>query len=182
MSPWSTCSHPSQSSQSHHVDSLSAGWEIWRRRSHVIAKHLLSDLRAINSVLLSITSQFVWSRFRQMEDLDHMSPRNTCSSTSVIPIAHVLSIALSARFEQSGNEDDLMNSIKCLNETGCLLPLDHPQRATALASTLLRLCEFRPQHESRGLTCKAFVLFEEAANHSFASAKVRFQAAVQWLR
>jgi len=112
----------------------------------------------------------------------HVTAKHLLFNLAVIPIAHVLSIALSARFEQSGNEDDLMNSIKCLNETDSLLPLDHPQRATALASTLLRLCEFRPQHESRGLTCKAFVLFEEAANHSFASAKVRFQAAVQWLR
>jgi predicted metal-dependent hydrolase len=43
------------------------------------------------------------------------------------------------------------------------------------------LCDITPKSdESLRMTSEAFALFKHAANHSFASAKARFQAAVRW--
>ena len=102
-----------------------------------------------------------------------------------IPIAlpHNLANSMSTRFGQSRSKDDLRDALEYLSEAKAILPTEHPGHATAgsdLALLLLMSCDTPESDEGLRMKSEAFALFKHAANHSFASAKARFQAAVRW--
>ena len=98
---------------------------------------------------------------------------------------HNFATTMSTRFQQSGNKDDLLDAAKYVSEARDLLPTSHPYQSTFgfhLAFILLIQCDIVELDESRHMMIKAFELFEHAANHSPASARDRFDAAVRWAR
>ena len=96
--------------------------------------------------------------------------------------------ALFTHFEQSESRsnDDLLDAAKYLSEAKDILPIEHPRQSivgSSLASILLVQSDIvSKSDESLRLITKAFELFEHAADHSSASAKIRFDAAVIWAR
>ena len=134
-------------------------------------------------------------RFEQlggMEDLDEaitchcqtlaLRPRGHPGRSSTL---HNFAGIMSTRFKQSGSKDDLLDADKYVSEAKNLLPTGHPFQSRLgfhLASILLMQCDIVELDERVHMMTKAFKLFEHAANHSPASARDRFDAAVRWAR
>ena len=80
----------------------------------------------------------------------------------------------------------MLGAVKYLSEAKNILPTGHPLQSTTesyLASISLIQCDNASKlDESLCMMTKAFELFEHAADHSPASAKDRFDAAVRWAR
>jgi len=144
---------------------------------------------SLNNLASAVATRFGQSG--RMEDLEEaISYRR--EALALCPHGHPdrsaslnnLAGSLWTRFEQSRNKDDLLDSLKYLSEAKTLLPIDHPRHTIVGTSLASFLCYFIPKSDgSLSLsTSKAFDLFKQAANHPFASAKARFQAAVQWAR
>ena len=137
----------------------------------------------------------VQTRFDQLGRIEDLEEAITChrEALALFPHGHPdrsaslnnLATSVFTRFQHSGNKNDLQDAVKYLSEAKALLPIDHPLHAqigSNLASKLLKLCDIVPQSDDGLHTYKAFDLFKHAASHPFASAKARFQAAVQWAR
>jgi tetratricopeptide (TPR) repeat protein len=135
-------------------------------------------------------------RFEQLGRMEDLEEAITChhEALALRPHGHPdhssslnnLANVVSTRFEQLGRIEDLLDAVKYLSEAKTILPTEHPNHAafgSSLASKLLMQCDNVPKSdESVHIMSKAFDLFEHAANHTFASAKTRFNAAVQWAR
>ncbi|KAJ3996663.1 CHAT domain-containing protein [Lentinula boryana] len=96
-----------------------------------------------------------------------------------------LAMIIVQRFEQSGDEGDLKKALELITNAEEELPADHPKHTdirVALATVLLRLhsIDTSDNHDS-DYPSKAFNLFENAVNHSSASVKARFTAALEWI-
>ena len=174
-------------------------WRIWKRRSHVTVKHLLSDLTAIPIVqILSLTSPMMRS-LAIWEDSEEwmifLEEAITChrQALALRPHGHPyrssslynLANAVSTRFKQLRITEDLEDAVKYLSEAKHILPTDHPFQLTvgsSLASIHLIQCDIVPKSDKNLYKTKAFELFDHAANHSPASAKDRFHTAVLWAR
>ena len=138
----------------------------------------------------------VSTRFQQSGETNYLEVAITCHREAVALCPHDhpdrsgflsnLADAVFARFEQSESRDDLLDAHKYLSEAKGILPTEHPSHARigrGLALILLKQCDIVPESdETLHMTSKAFDLFEQAANHSFSSAKARFQVAVKWAR
>jgi len=136
----------------------------------------------------------VFSRFGQLRRMGDLEEAITChlEALPLHPHGHPrrssslshLGAAVFTRFEQSGSKDDLLDAHKYLSEAKTILPTEHPSHVTAgrgLAFMLLKLSDIVPKSdESLNMISEAFTLFKHAASHSFASARARFQTAVQW--
>jgi tetratricopeptide (TPR) repeat protein len=115
-----------------------AGWRIWRRQSHVTAKHLLSALMAIpdRSSSLNNLANAVSTRFEQLGRMEDLEEAITChrEALALRPHGHPyrssslsnLANAMSTRFGQSGSKDDLLDALKYLSEAKTILPTEHP--------------------------------------------------------
>lgn len=94
---------------------------------------------------------------------------------------HNLAGAISTRFEHLGRVEDLEEAITHLSEAEASSPTDHPLHVMIrrhLAAHYLALYNLNPSLDHYLTT--AFTLFGSAANHTTASLKVRFAAALQW--
>ena len=138
----------------------------------------------------------VSTRFHQLERMEDLEEAITCYHQTLALRSHGhpnrsdslinLGIAISTQFSQSRSYGDLLDAVKYLSEARNTLPARHPYQSMAgsnLASTLLIQCDIVAElDESLSVMKEAFELFEHAANHSPASAKDRFGAAVTWAR
>ena len=105
-------------------------WRIWRRRSHVTVRHLLSDLMAIPiDQILSITSLLLCLLALISWDLEEAI---TCHRQALTLQPHGLpshsitlnnlATAVSIRFDQLGRMEDLEEVIKYYSEAKFILP------------------------------------------------------------
>ena len=155
------------------------------------------------SCSLNNLASAVFTRFEQLGRMEDLEEAITCHHEALALRAHGhpdrssslsnLANALSTRFEHSGSNCDLRDAVKYLSEANNILPTGHPRQLTvgsSLAAILLIQCDNirvskkkkNRLHESLRMINKAFDLFEHAADHSPASAKDRFDAAVRWAR
>jgi hypothetical protein len=155
MSPSSTCSPTSRPSQSFislnnlaNACSLAFSsweeWRIWRRRSHVTVKHLLSNLMAIPIVhlLLNNLASAVSTRFEQLGGMEDLEEAITChrQALALRPHGHPnrssslnnLANAVFTRFQQLGGMEDLEEAITCHRQALALRPHGHPNRSSSL--------------------------------------------------
>ena len=117
------------------------------------------------------------SRFKQLGRLEDLEEAITChrEALDLPPHGHPdrpsslenLATAVTIRFRQSKSYDDLLDAVKYLSEARNILPTGDIVSES---------------HESLFMMTDAFELFEHSANHSPASAKDRFHAAVIWAR
>jgi len=137
----------------------------------------------------------VSTRFEQLGKMEDLEEAITChrEALTLFPHGHPsrpsslnnLANTMFIRFRHSRSKGDLQDALKYLSEAKAILPTEHPGHATAgsdLALLLLMLCDTPESDEGLRMTSEAFALFKHAVNHSFASAKARFQAAVRWAR
>ena len=138
----------------------------------------------------------VFTRFEQLGGTEDLEEAVTChhQALSLRPHGHpdrsssLRNLTMTTYFKQSRSNDDLLDVIKYLSEAKNILPSGHPHQSTVgshLASVLLiRVqCDNVSRLDERlHMMTQAFELFEHAANHSPASAKDRFDAAVRWAR
>ena len=89
-------------------------------------------------------------------------------------------------FKQSRSNNDLLDAAKYLSEAKNIIPTGHPRQSLfelSLAPILLMQCDDISKLDERlHMMTKAFELYEHAADHSPASVKRRFDAAVEWAR
>ena len=129
-------------------------------------------------------------RFRQLGAIEDMEEVIACyrQALALRPHDHPdrsfslchLGLDMTHRFKQLGSYDDLLNAVKCFSESRNILPTGHPPQSLAvsnLAFIFLILSDTVSESDEK---TKAFQLFEHAANHSPASAKYQFDAAVTW--
>ena len=145
---------------------------------------------SLHNLALSMSTRF--EQLGRMEDLEEAI---TChrQALALRPHGHPdrsmslnnLAAAVFISFEQSRSQDDLLDAVKYLSEAKTILPTGHPSQSTiesSLASIFLIQCDVSKLDESLHMMTKAFELFEHTADHSPASAKGRFDAAVKWAR
>ena len=150
-----------------------------------------SHSRSLDNLGCAMSTSF--EKLGRLEDLEEAI---TCRRQAIAlqPLGHPyrsgslnnLGIAVYSRFRQSRSNDDLLDAVKYLSEARDVLPTGHPSQSTFgsdLASILLIQYDIASKlDESLFMMTEAFELFEHAANHSPASAKDRFDAAVTWAR
>ena len=138
----------------------------------------------------------VSTRYDQLKKMEDLEEAITCyrQALTLRPHGHPdrssslshLAGALTTCFEHSRSNDDLLDAVKYLSEAKSILSTEHPRQSLvrfSLASILLIQCDIvSTLDESLHMMTKAFELFIQAADHSPASAKDRFYAAVGWAR
>jgi hypothetical protein len=93
-----------------------------------------------------------------------------------------LAHAMSERFKQSGNMEDLEQGITCHREALAHRPIGHPFRSPSL-SDIAHLLLARFEHLGRTEDLEdAFDLFQASANHSNSSVVIRFHIACAWAK
>ena len=135
-------------------------------------------------------------RFKHMGRMEDLEEAITChrQALALRPHGHPgrsmslnnLALSVSTRFKQSRRHDDLLDALKYLSEAEDKSPTGHPFQSTFsfyLASIYLIQCDNVSESDERlQMMTTAFELFKRAADHSPASAKDRFNAAVTWAR
>ena len=131
------------------------------------------------------------TRFEQLGKTDDLEESITCHGQALVLQVHdhpgrssslnKLAYAVSARIKQSGSKADLLDTVKYFSEAKNILPTGHSHQSSvglSLAILLINSVVISPNWKKAFTVTKAFELFEHAANHSPASAKERFDAAV----
>jgi tetratricopeptide (TPR) repeat protein len=170
---------------------------------HNQALALLPHEHPNRSSSLNDLANAMFARFGQSGRMDDLEKAITCHRQALTLRPHGnpnrssslnnLANAVLTRFEQLRSNEDLLDAVKYLSEAKTILPTGHPRQLTivsSLAAILLIQCDNnrvskrkkRRYDENLRMINKAFELFEQAADHSPASAKDRFDTAVRWAR
>ena len=141
---------------------------------------------SLNNLAISM-----FTRFKQLGKMEDLKEAITCHRDALSLRVHGhpdrssslsnLANAVLTCFKHSGSIVDLLDAVKYFSEAKEALPTDHPHQSTvgsSLASVFL--IQYDLVSKSDESLHKAFELFEHAADHSSASAKNRFYAAVIW--